>query len=95
MVKSEFGLSWLDQPSNQYLAIQLSTDEIDKFQQAVDVTAADLFIVSEVYQNLEKEIESNMRRERNAISKLVLKEDWNNITSSKRYVNKVETHRSN
>lgn len=39
-------------------------------QQAEDVTAADLFIASEAYHNLEKEIGKEMRRERNAISKM-------------------------
>ena len=53
------------------LVLSCQTDETDEYsQQAVDVTAADLFIASEAYQNLEKEIGKDMRRERNAISKL-------------------------
>lgn len=39
-------------------------------QETTDVTAADLFIASEAYQNLKKEIGKEMRKERNAISKL-------------------------
>lgn len=37
---------------------------------AIDVTPADLFIASEAYQNLEKEIRKSIRRRHNAIDKL-------------------------
>lgn len=47
-----------------------ANDADDYSQQAEDVTAADLFIASEAYHNLEKEIGKEMRRERNAIAKL-------------------------
>ena len=64
------------------LVLSCQTDETDEYsQQAVDVTAADLFIASEAYQNLEKEIGKDMRRERNAISKL---STWNNIVYSEK-----------
>lgn len=47
------------------------TNDVDDYSQgAVDLTAADLFIASEAYHNLEKEIGKDMRRERNAIAKL-------------------------
>lgn len=49
------------------------TNDVDDYpypQEAVDLTAADLFIASEAYHNLEKEIGKDMRRERNAIAKL-------------------------
>lgn len=47
-----------------------ANDADDYSQKAEDVTAADLFIASEAYHNLEKEIGKEMRRERNAIAKL-------------------------
>ena len=62
--------------------LSCQTDDADDYsQQAEDVTAADLFIASEAYQNLEKEIGKDMRRERNAISKLS-KEDLEHIAYS-------------
>ena len=46
-------------------------DTDDYIQEAViDVTPADLFIASEAYQNLEKEIRKDIRRRLNAINKL-------------------------
>lgn len=46
-------------------------DDNDYYQEAaVDVTPADLFITSEAYQNLEKEIRKDIRRRQNAIEKL-------------------------
>ena len=45
--------------------LSCQTDDADDYsQQAEDVTAADLFIASEAYQNLEKEIGKDMRRDR-------------------------------
>ena len=51
--------------------LSCQADEADDyFQQAEDVTAADLFIASEAYQNLQKEIRKGIRRRRNAINEL-------------------------
>ena len=51
--------------------ISCQTDSSEKHpQEKTDVTAADLFIASEANQNLKKEIGKEMRKERNAISKL-------------------------
>ena len=50
--------------------LSCQTNDADNYsQQAEDVTAADLFIASEAYQNLEKEIRKNIRRKQNVISK--------------------------
>ena len=73
------------------LVLSCQTDETDEYsQQAVDVTAADLFIASEAYQNLEKEIGKDMRRERNAISKLS-KEDLEQYRLLRKGMLNVET----
>lgn len=45
-------------------------DADDYYQEAEIVTPADLFISSEAYQNLEKEISKNIRRRQNAVDKL-------------------------
>ena len=51
--------------------LSCQADEADDyFQQAEDVTAADLFIASEAYQNLQKEIRKGIRRRRNPINEL-------------------------
>ncbi|GAE84832.1 hypothetical protein [Bacteroides reticulotermitis] len=51
--------------------LSCQTNDADDFpQEAVDLTAADLFIASEAYHKLEKEVGKDMRRERSAISKL-------------------------
>ena len=44
-----------------------ANDADDYPQQAEDVTAADLFIASEAYQNLEKEIRKNIRRKHSTL----------------------------
>ena len=54
------------------------------------MTAADLFIASEAYQNLEKEIGKDMRREQNAISKLS-KEDLEQYRLLRKGMLNVET----
>ena len=46
-----------------------TNDADDYSRQAEDLTAADLFIASEAYQNVEKEIRKNIRRKQNVISK--------------------------
>ena len=73
------------------LVLSCQTDDADDYsQQAEDVTAADLFIASEAYQNLEKEIGKDMRRERNAISKLS-KEDLEQYRLLRKGMLNVET----
>lgn len=67
-----------------------TNDADDYSQQAEDVTAADLFIASETYHNLEKEIGKDMRRERNAISKLS-KEDLEQYRLLRKGMLNVET----
>lgn len=49
---------------------QMNDDDSYYQEAAVDVTPADLFIASEAYQNLEKEIRKDIRRRQNAIEKL-------------------------
>ncbi len=49
---------------------QMNDDDGYYQEAAVDVTPADLFIASEAYQNLEKEIRKDIRRRQNAIEKL-------------------------
>lgn len=71
--------------------LSCQADEADDyFQQAEDVTAADLFIASEAYHNLVKEIGKDMRRERNAISKLS-KEDLEQYHLLRKGMLNVET----
>ena len=71
--------------------LSCQTDDADDYsQQAEDVTAADLFIASEAYQNLEKEIGKDMRRERNAISKLS-KEDLEQYRLLRKNLLNIET----
>lgn len=71
--------------------LSCQTNDADEYsQQAVDVTAADLFIASEAYHNLEKEIGKEMRRERNAISKLS-KEDLEQYRLLRKGMLDVET----
>ena len=66
------------------LVLSCQTDETDEYsQQAVDVTAADLFIASEAYQNLEKEIGKDME-ENETQSLNCLKKTWNNIVYSEK-----------
>ena len=71
--------------------LSCQTDDADDYsQQAEDVTAADLFIASEAYQNLEKEIGKDMRREQNAISKLS-KEDLEQYRLLRKNLLNIET----
>lgn len=73
------------------LVLSCQTDETDEYsQQAVDVTAADLFIASEAHQNLEKEIRKNMRRMLNAISKFS-KEEMEQYQKLKKELLSMET----
>lgn len=67
-----------------------ANDADDYSQKAVDVTAADLFIASEAYHNLEKEIGKEMRRERNAIAKLS-KEELEQYQLLKKEILDIET----
>lgn len=52
------------------LSCQSNDDDNYNSPKEQNLTAVDLFIASEAYQNLEKEIRKNMRRKRNAISRL-------------------------
>lgn len=71
--------------------LSCQTDEADDYsQQAVDVTAADLFIASEAYQNLEKEIRKSMRRKQNVISKFS-KEEMEQYQQLKKDLLDIET----
>ena len=68
--------------------LSCQTDDADDYsQQAEDVTAADLFIASEAYQNLEKEIGicpvcNTPVLENKTQSLNCLKKTWNNIAYS-------------
>jgi len=67
-----------------------TNDADDYSQQAVDMTAADLFIASEAHLNLEKEIRKNLRKMLNTISKFS-KEDMEQYQQLRKDLLNMET----
>lgn len=70
--------------------VECQTDTSAYSPQEAEVTAADLFVASEAYCNLKKEIGKEMRKERNAISKLS-KEEFAQYARLKKKMLNAET----